>query len=235
LDQRVETFYRQGQYREALLLAKESLLERFYLRALNIHKKVFGLDSVQAAISYHRLGTLYDSKDRYEEAETQYRHALDIREKILGPKSKEVAQSLYSLAMLYHVRGQYDRAKPLHQRAFAIREAVLTVGHPEVAQSLNSLAVIFQAQERFAEAESLYTRALSLRKNVAGTDLLDVAQSLNNLGLKQALLIHLNIYGKDHPHVANSLRHYAALLKRTQRTTLAKRFAAHADAIDTNK
>ncbi len=59
-----------------------------------------------------------------------------------------------------------------------------------MATSLNNLATLYQARYRYAEAEPLYQRALAIRDKALGP---------------------------DHPHVAQSLENYAALLRKTGR------------------
>ncbi len=66
------------------------------------------------------------------------------------------------------------------------------------------MAALYKAQARYAEAEPLYKRALAV--------------------FEKAL-------GPDHPHVAQSLENYAALLRKTGRGDEAAKLEARAKAI----
>ncbi len=59
-----------------------------------------------------------------------------------------------------------------------------------MAASLNNLALLYQAQGRYAEAEPLYQRSQAIWEKALGP---------------------------EHPHVAQSLENYAALLRQTAR------------------
>ncbi len=63
---------------------------------------------------------------------------------------------------------------------------------------------MYQAQGRYAEAGSLYRRALAIKEKALGP---------------------------EHPRVATTLENYAALLRKTGRTTEATKMEARAKAI----
>ncbi len=69
---------------------------------------------------------------------------------------------------------------------------------------LNTLAVHYPPHGRYAEAEPLHQRALAIREKALGP---------------------------EHPHVAQSLENYAALLRQTARADEAERMEARAKAI----
>ncbi len=73
-----------------------------------------------------------------------------------------------------------------------------------MAASLNNLALLYAAQGRYAEAEPLYKRALAISEKALGP---------------------------DHPNVATSLENYAAVLRKTGRTSEAANIEARAKTI----
>ncbi len=73
-----------------------------------------------------------------------------------------------------------------------------------MAFSLGNLAGLYQAQGRYAEAEPLFQRSLAIREKALGP---------------------------EHPHVAQSLENYAALLRQTARADEAERMEARAKVI----
>ncbi len=73
-----------------------------------------------------------------------------------------------------------------------------------MATALNNLANLYRDQGKYAEAEPLHKRSLAI--------------------IEKAL-------GPDHPHVAKTLLNYAALLRKTGRTTEAAKLEARARTI----
>lgn len=68
------------------------------------------------------LANLYQSQQRYGEAEALYNRALTIRERALGRNHPEVAQTLNQLAGLYRAQGRTSEADELSRRASSILE-----------------------------------------------------------------------------------------------------------------
>ncbi len=73
-----------------------------------------------------------------------------------------------------------------------------------MAKPLNNLAVLYEAQSRYAEAKPLHKRSLDI--------------------MEKAL-------GAEHPHVAQSLETYSALLRETGRGSEAVKREARARAV----
>ncbi len=82
--------------------------------------------------------------------------------------------------------------------------AVLRVCTKAGRTALNNLALFYRAQGKYAEAKPLY---------------------------KWMLAIWEKALGPEHPHVATSLENYAAVLRKTGRTTEAANLEARAKAI----
>src|SRR5262249_49735006 len=116
-----------------------------------------------------------------------------IYEDKLGKDHPLVANALNNLATLYQAQGQYAKAEPLFLRALQIYEDKLGKDHPHVVNALNNLAALCLAQGQDATAEP--------PPHSARADL------LAHLALK----IHEDKFGKNHPHVANSLNILATL------------------------
>jgi tetratricopeptide (TPR) repeat protein len=122
-EQKVNKFYNQGRYIEAIPYAKEML---------EIVEKTLDKDHPNVAACLNNLAMLYYATGRYSEAEPLYKRALDITEKTLGKDHLDVATCLNNLAGLYHDIGNYTDAESLHKRALKIREKALGKDHPDV-------------------------------------------------------------------------------------------------------
>jgi len=75
-----------------------------------------------------RLGDIYDSLRRHEQALEQYRQALAIHG-ALGERHN-IAIDLNNLGVVYARLGQFDQALEHLSCAFALREALGSSGHP---------------------------------------------------------------------------------------------------------
>jgi tetratricopeptide (TPR) repeat protein len=115
LNQQVKRLIEQGKYQEGLPIAE---------RAVEVAKRVRGLEHSDTAISLSSLGSLYQSMHEYAKAEPLYQEALQIRQKVLGPEHPGTAFSLDNLGSLYQSMGEYAKAGPLYQEALRIRQNV---------------------------------------------------------------------------------------------------------------
>ncbi|MGB3517845.1 MAG: CHAT domain-containing protein [Elainellaceae cyanobacterium] len=217
LDQQMIQLYQQGQYAEAIPLARQ---------AVDIRETALGGNHPDVASTLNNLAELYRAQGNYAAAEPLHQRSLDIKEAALGNNHPSVAASLNNLAELYRAQGNYGAAEPLYQRSRAIWEMALGENHPNVASSLNNLALLYQDQGNYAAAEPLYQQSLSILETVLGETHPDVATSLNNLAglyrdqgnygaaeplLQRSLAIDETALGENHPDVATSLNNLAIL------------------------
>ena len=217
LNQEVKTLLGQGNYPQAVIVAKQ---------ALSIAERTRGPDHPNVATSLGNLAQLYFTQGQYAQAEPLHKRSLAIREKALGPDHSSISLSLNELAQLYSTQGLYAQAEPLFKRSLVIAEKALGPDHPNVATSLNNLAALYVKQGLYAQAEPLYKRSLAIFEKALGPDHPNVATSLGNLaqlystqGLyaqaeplhKRSLAIREKALGPDHPNVAASLSNLAQL------------------------
>ncbi|KAK0089498.1 hypothetical protein PV325_007061 [Microctonus aethiopoides] len=110
-------------YRGSIMTNKELLLKSEYLHlsALHLAQTAFGERNVQTAKHYGNLGRLYQSMERFQEAEEMHLKAISIKEELLGPDDYEVGLSIGHLASLYsfHMK-RYREAEKLYFRSMAI-------------------------------------------------------------------------------------------------------------------
>jgi CHAT domain-containing protein len=107
------------------------------------------------------LGTYYETRGRYAEAEAAYKRAVATGEKET-PKDPHNAVILSNLADLYRVIGRSVDAVPLAQRALALFEKLAGAEASDTAGLAGRLAELYVEMSRYDEAESLYRRALAV-------------------------------------------------------------------------
>jgi CHAT domain-containing protein/Tfp pilus assembly protein PilF len=211
--------YQQGQYQEALPIAK---------RCLAIVEKALGAEHPNVAASLNILALLYESLGDYARAEFMFKRVLEIYEKAYAQEHPHVVTGLNNLAELYIAFGDYLKAEPLYKRALGIHEKTYGLEHPKVATSLNNLGLLYYSLGDYSKAEPLFKRALAIWEKTLGPDHPDVATSLNNVGVvyvelgeyrkaerlhKHALTIDEKAYGRDHRNVARDLNNLAELYR----------------------
>ncbi|KAF0112766.1 MAG: Tfp pilus assembly protein PilF [Rhodospirillaceae bacterium] len=155
LNDQVVVLYKQGQYAEAISLAR---------RSLALREKILGTEHPDVAQSLNNLAELYRVQGLYPQAEPLSKRSLAIKEKTLGPEHLGVAISLNNLAALYRAQGFYPQAEPLYKRSLAIREKALGPEHPDVAGSLNNLALLYNNQNRQDDALTHIRRATAMHR-----------------------------------------------------------------------
>ena len=92
LNDKVSILYQQGQYSEAVRVARE---------ALKVAEETFGFDHPDVAKSLNNLAEACRVQGKYTEAEPLYKRSLEITEKTLGPDHPQVATVLENMAELY--------------------------------------------------------------------------------------------------------------------------------------
>jgi len=217
LEMRIETFFKQGKYAEAIPVAKQ---------LLEIREKTLGPDHTNTAASLNDLADLYHPTGDFAKAEPLYQRALKIVEKALGPEHPDTATCLNNLAVLYIHMRDYAKAEPLHERALKIKEKALGPEHLDMAVNLNNLAKHYTDMGSYAKAEALYQRMLKIVEKALGPEHPTTATCLNNLAtlyvnmgdyargeplLERALKIQEKALGPEHAYTVASLHNLATL------------------------
>uniref|UniRef100_A0A1I8PJX5 Uncharacterized protein n=1 Tax=Stomoxys calcitrans TaxID=35570 RepID=A0A1I8PJX5_STOCA len=100
------------------LLKQSEELHKF---ALQLSLEVFGEENVQTAKLYGNLGRLYQTMNRFEEAERMHQKAIKIKTDLLGPYDYEVGLSIGHLASVYNYQmKKYREAEQLYLRSIEI-------------------------------------------------------------------------------------------------------------------
>jgi hypothetical protein len=186
-----------------------------------------GPDHPDTLTSMNNLAVLYQTRGKYDEAQTLCQQVLEVRRQKLGPDHPDTLTSMNNLAVLYEARGWSGQAEPLLRTALAIRRQALGEAHRDTAQAYNSLGGILRAQGKYAEAEPLLRTALAIWRQALGEAHPDTALGYNGLAAnldaqgkyaeaelqyRTALAIRRRALGEAHPHTAEGYNNLAANL-----------------------
>ncbi|MEZ5331032.1 MAG: serine/threonine-protein kinase [Thermoanaerobaculia bacterium] len=186
------------------------------------------------------LGAALADAGRGEEAVDRLEEALELQRNELGPRSSEVAETLGALARAIAVGlppgdPRAGRIEPLLREAIDIHRRAGDRDDPDLAADLHLLgqtcfAQAFSDPERrelhVREAVSTMDEALAMRRRIYGDRAFPVAETLNDLGLgldsvgrsaeampmlEEALEIHREVLGEEHPDTLHILGNVAAM------------------------
>jgi tetratricopeptide (TPR) repeat protein len=227
-------------------LGRTSDAERYYLRVLEIRRRLLGPGDAEVADTIIRLAEVYRASRRFAKAEPLLTGALPVIEKVFGPDHSRVANACNNLGVLYCDERRFADALPLFERALRIYEKTYGETHLHVASVLSNIALIQTAQRRYHEAELSYLRALDIEQRTAGPEHPDLASMLNNLGqvyfsehryadaqaaFARAIAIWERSDTPSHPNIAGCLTNYAAALRKLHRNKDAAEAEARAAAV----
>lgn len=165
---------RAGRTTEAISLAE---------RALPVLERERGRDDPDTIAVVNVLGLLYQSEDRYVEAERYLRRAVDDSARALGPEHAGMIVPLKQLGSLYRLQGQLDAAEPLLRRALNLGLRHRLAGSRDLLSVMSELGIIYRDQGRHAEAEPLLRRVLGDFERLDGRDGDGALTAANELAL----------------------------------------------------
>jgi len=139
----------QGNAVENTLLIKS---EDLHLFALNLAKLNFGECNVQTAKHYGNLGRLYQTMERFHEAEKMHLKAIQIKENLLGPDDYEVALSVGHLASLYNYdMKEYLKAEQLYLRSITIGRKLFGPTYSGLEYDYRGLIQVYQVTHEMSK------------------------------------------------------------------------------------
>ncbi|XP_067639160.1 amyloid protein-binding protein 2 [Eurosta solidaginis] len=129
------------------LLRQSEELHNF---ALKLSLEMFGEVNVQTAKHYGNLGRLYQSMNRFDEAERMHLKAIKIKTDLLGQYDYEVGLSIGHLASLYnyHMK-KYQEAEALYLRSIEISLRLFGKSYSGLEYDYLGLCNVYDAQREF--------------------------------------------------------------------------------------
>ena len=124
-------------------LSKEQKFEQalpYFLFALELGEKEFGLDSPSVVPLLSDLAATYATRDDYRDAEPLFERALKIQEIALDRYRSGVARTLNQLGAIYEATGRPNAARQAYTRVLAHLQPGLGAGDPSVQIARRRLA-----------------------------------------------------------------------------------------------
>lgn len=122
--------------------------EQLHLFAVTLSKQAHGEMNVQVAKHYGNLGRLYQTMQRYREAEKMHLKAIKIKETLLGQDDYDVALTIGHLASLYNYDlDEFDKAEELHLRSIDINIRHFGPNHSSLEYDYVGLIRLYEKKE----------------------------------------------------------------------------------------
>ncbi len=195
-------------------------------RALELHRRIFGLGNTRTLRSMSRAGFAAYLQGNYRDAEAYESQALEGLRRLLGSEQSDTLQSMDYLALVYNAEGKYAQAEPLDIQLVEIRKRLLGPEHPDTLLATDHLALVYNREGKPAQAEAPDVQILEIQKRVKGPEHPDTLKSMSNLALLytdegkypqaealniQTLEIMKRVLGPDHPSTLQSMSHLAVV------------------------
>jgi tetratricopeptide (TPR) repeat protein len=180
---------------------------------------------VELAKTLYGLGSMYELKGSYDDADRSLREALDRQHKLYGSTHGEIARTQKVLARVIAEKGDLNSAIPLMREVLAMqRELRGTEPHPDLAEDINDLAALLDAHGDYDESEKLFLEAIAMKRRLLGEKHPEIAIGMHNLAMtlqdkgdlvraesmhRQALAMQRELLGEVHPDVAIALNDLA--------------------------
>jgi eukaryotic-like serine/threonine-protein kinase len=156
--------------------------ESLNLQALEIERRLYGLQHPAVAQVLNNLGAIEEHRGRYAAAEADYRQALAITEAWYGANHPETAANLTALAQEISYQKRDPEAQVLLERALAIQKQVNGPINATVATTLNQLGVLAYDRNEYDTAREYFTKAMDTWKTLYGEQYPPIAVAYSNLG-----------------------------------------------------
>jgi len=164
--------------------------EEMVRQSLEINRREFGSESLEAAASLDLLGGQLMGQSKRPAAARAYSEALAIRRRLLGPEHADTAVSMSSLAAVYGEEGKLEEAEAMAREALRIMRKLGANSNTQFAYMLRNLCMILGIRGKWAEAEEIARELLEMRRK---------------------------LHGREHPAVAAALRDHAWTLNATEK------------------
>jgi len=200
---------------------------------------------VRAELLYN-FGGIYQQLGQLDKAESLFQSALTERRSLFGADSAEVAETLVALGLLRFDQSKLEEAEQLTRQGLEMSKRHLPSNHPEVAKAAIALGKVLGERGAHDQAIQVIEEEVRLQ-TAAGSSPNELANSLSELAAAQyrgghydvadpmyrrLLEMHRQLYGAQHPLVADDLHSLASIQSDLGYYAQAEQFARRAVEIN---
>lgn len=143
--------------------------EEYYLKALNIKKRLWGEGNIKLASLYNEIGLFFQYHP--EKAIPYYQKALDIWMKDANKDPFDISTSYYNIGAAYVRLKDYPKALEYLNQSLDIRSKEYGEMNPYVALVIGQIGGVYYEQEDYVKALDLFSKAYDIfKKTVTAKD-----------------------------------------------------------------
>jgi tetratricopeptide (TPR) repeat protein len=114
------------------------------------------------AVSYNRIGDIWDTKGDYDKALGYFEKNLAINLEYYGESHPNVAVSYNRIGDIWDTKGDYDKALGYFEKNLAINLEYYGESHPNVSGVFNNFGLLYMKIKRFSDALKAFNKALAI-------------------------------------------------------------------------
>jgi tetratricopeptide (TPR) repeat protein len=156
-----EVLYDEARWEEA---------EELLVQAMEVSKKMLGLDHPNTVVYVAILASMYRNQGRWNVAEELFVQVIETSKEKLGVDHPITLTYMANLASTYLKQGRWDSAEELEVQVIETRKKKLGVDHPDTLSSMVNLASTYSYQGRWSVAEELFVQVIEASKEKLGVD-----------------------------------------------------------------
>lgn len=196
-------------------------------RAVEIQRRVLGLNNWKTLQSMSLLGWILQRQGRYPESEKLLRETLDRQTRVFGTADPYTLSTLFRLGVTLSQEGQYAEAERAERQALEIARRTGSSNDTNLLAAMNNLADTLDSEGNYAEAEKLQREEIDTARRVHGEDYPPTLRGMNNLANtleregkyadaeaveRRAVELDLRVFGPQHPSTLLSMISLATIL-----------------------
>lgn len=168
--------------------------EDIHKKIVSLTAQVYGIYSEEYSVSLLDIGSFYHNIGRHNDALICDIKALNIHIKLFGEEHHHVAESYNNIGLIYLSLNNYSKALKYYEKALKIWLKILK-GKPDnkfysynstekrnLAACYNNIGIIYKSQCDSQKALEFFEQSLRIRLELFGYDHPEVAESYNNIG-----------------------------------------------------
>jgi CHAT domain-containing protein/tetratricopeptide (TPR) repeat protein len=207
--------------RRVVMLGSKEEAEALHREALAIREKLFGVDHLETARSYFRLGVFFkNSRHDREAAESWLKRCVEIRERHADEAPSALVDVLTELGWFYLRYNQYGTAEALLVRAAGLVDSGSANPPERHGDTFYALGWVYYHIGDLAQAAATFMRAYDLKRIHPGAEHWETMEIVNALAAVErergrfaealefselALRVRERSFGPDHAKVAEGL------------------------------
>jgi len=151
---------------------KHDEAEQKYLEAIADAREVGDFDRNEMLTFLNNLGVFYQSRQRFDEAESIFKQVIESKLELFGPGSPNTSGTTINLAYIYVEQGKLSEAYSMLENAIAVLDQLVGKDHSDSLRLREKIADFYRPNrkipDRNVRAEVLYRQIAESRERTLG-------------------------------------------------------------------